>query len=195
MLPIDLPLKEKTPPEWVQFPLKDFPNFLLDHASCERKAAALAMSFLSKYADKKAVIEPMVCLAREELEHFHEVWRLVSKRGLEVSPYDEKDPYVTKLMGELRHGRDERFLDRLLMSALIEARGYERFLLLADALEEPELKDFYRHLAEREAGHYMIFLRIARHYFSDSEVSLNLERMSQLESKAMLETPFSSRLH
>jgi tRNA-(ms[2]io[6]A)-hydroxylase len=195
MLPIDLPLKEKTPSDWVKHPLGDFNQFLLDHASCERKAAALAMSFLSKYADKKAVIEPMVCLAREELEHFHEVWRLVAKRGLDVSPYDEKDPYVTKILAELRHGREERFLDRLLMSALIEARGYERFLILAQALQEEDLKSFYTHLAEREAGHYMIFLRIARHYFSESEVALNLERMSLIESKAMLETPFSPRLH
>lgn len=195
MLPVDLPLIHQTPPEWVQHPLANFDDFLLDHASCERKAAALAMSFMSKYSDKKAVIEPMICLAREELEHFHDVWKIIMRRGIKVSPYDEKDPYVTSLMLAVRHGREERFLDRLLVSALIEARGYERFAILSEALNDLELKDFYRHLSEREAGHYMIFIRIARQYFSESEIALHLNRLSLVESKAMLETPFSARLH
>lgn len=195
MLPIDLPLIHSTPADWVQHPLINFDDFLLDHASCERKAATLAMSFISKYSDKKAVIEPMVCLAREELEHFHDVWKIIMKRGIKVSPYDEKDPYVTSLMLAARHGRDERFLDRLLISALIEARGYERFAILSEALDDHELKVFYRHLSEREAGHYMIFIRIARQYFSELEIKHHLDRISQHESQVMLETPFSSRLH
>ena len=195
MLPIDLPLKSKTPPDWVRHPLADFDLFLLDHASCERKAAALAMSLISKYADKKALIEPMVCLAREELEHFHDVWRIISRRGIPINPHDEKDKYVTTIMSGLRHGREERFLDQLITSALIEARGYERFSILSEALEDQELKLFYKHLSEREAGHYMIFIRVARQYFSEAEIAQRLEDISQLETKAMLETPFSWRLH
>lgn len=195
MLPIELPLKAKTPAEWVHHPLADFDNFLLDHASCERKAAALAMSLISKYTEKKALIEPMVCLAREELEHFHEVWRIISRRGIATNPHDEKDPYVTAILAGLRHGKDERFLDRLLTSALIEARGYERFQLISEALNDPELKDFYKGLSEREAGHYMIFIRVARQYYSEKEIAERLDYIADLEAKAMLETPFSWRLH
>jgi len=37
-------LKVPTPAGWIETVLKDFDSFLLDHASCERKASATAMT-------------------------------------------------------------------------------------------------------------------------------------------------------
>ena len=127
----------------------------MDHAACERKASALAMSFVVRYADRPALVEPMICLAKEELAHFHEVYRILHKRGISLGA-DEKDPYVKTLMKSIRNGRDEHFLDRLLVSGVIEARGCERFYLMGEALEEPEMAQFYKRLAREEAGHYTI---------------------------------------
>ncbi len=195
MIAPELPLIEKSPVAWVETVIANFDKFLLDHAACERKAAALAMSFVAKYSDRSAIIEPMVCLAREELEHFHQVYRLIAKRGLLLSETDEKDLYVNEILQSLRHGREERFLDRLVMSGIVEARGYERFHLLAQYLDEPGIKKFYQKLADTEAGHYTIFIRLANHYFSSAAVDEAVGRISEVESRAMLAAPLRGTLH
>ncbi len=195
MIDRHLALKGVTPSLWTEKILANFDSFLLDHASCERKAAALAMSFVSKYPDRRALIEPMVSLAREELEHFAQVYRLLVKRKVVHFPPYEKDDYVNSILAKLRSGREERFLDRLIMSGLIEARGYERFALLAQALEDIELRTFYQELSRRELGHYRIFFKIAEIYFSKADVNEAVNRIAEYEREAMSQTPLSSRLH
>ena len=185
----------KTPDNWVSGVLKNFNLFLLDHASCERKAASLALSFAVKYPDRKALIDPLTGLAIEELKHFREVNKVIQDRNIQETPKDEKDFYVNALLGKLRHGREERFLDRLLMSSLVEGRGEERFSLLAEALEDPFFKSFYTRLAHEEAGHHRLFLKLASHYFSEEEISARLKELAVFEQEAMLATPLTHRLH
>jgi tRNA-(ms[2]io[6]A)-hydroxylase len=192
---MDLPLRAASPVQWANHIVANFDAFLCDHASCERKAAALAMSLVAKYPDRAGLVEPMVSLAREELEHFQEVFRLICRRGGLLSPSDERDPYVNGILAELRHGREERMLDRLVMSGLVEARGYERFLLLADQLTDPELVSFYDRLAQREKGHYMVFLRVARLYFSEAEIAEAINRIADIEARVMLACPIRCTLH
>jgi tRNA-(ms[2]io[6]A)-hydroxylase len=168
---------------------------LIDHASCERKAAALAMSFVAKYADRRFLIEPMISLAREELDHFAQVYRLLTKRGIAHLPPDEPDHYVNSMLKRLRHGREEHFLDRLVVSGMIEARGWERFSVLAEHISDPVLKCFYSDLAKREKGHYKIFLNIAEKYFSEAQVEEAVSRIAAYESEAMVQAPLSGRLH
>ena len=159
-----LELRIKTSSDWVETALKDFDAFLVDHASCERKASAVGMSFVVRYPDRPEIIEPMISFAREELEHFHQVYKLISQRNL-ILPPDEEDVYVNRLMKQVRFGREERFLDRLLVSSVIEARGCERLHLVADALPEGDLKQFYRRLARAEGSHKDLFVRLAEFYF------------------------------
>ena len=195
MIEIHLPLQGTTPLAWVSHILSNFDLFLLDHASCERKAAALAMSFISKYSDRKFLIEPMVSLAREELEHFAQVYRILQKRGIVHQAVDERDAYVNAMLQKLRHGREERFLDRLIVSGLIEARGWERFALLAQHLEDQELRTFYTELARRERGHYKIFINVAQKYFTQFDVDEAIRRISEYEGEAMQSAPLTARLH
>ena len=121
--------------------MSDFGAFLVDHAACERKAAATAMAFVVRYPDRAKLIEPMIELAREELEHFQLVFRVIHERGLTLGA-DEKDPYVNALLALVRAGRDERLLDRLLVAGVVEARGCERFGMVGRALPAGELKTF-----------------------------------------------------
>lgn len=195
MLDKNLPLTERSPVVWAKHIVEHFDLFLLDHASCERKAAALAMSFVAKFSDRIYLIEPMVSLAREELEHFAQVYRLLRKRGITHLVPDEKDPYVHYILKRLREGREERFLDRLVCSGIIEARGWERFSLLGEHLTDPELKTFYTDLAKREKAHYKIFLNIAEKYFSLEEVEEAVSRISSIETEAMRQSPITARLH
>ena len=188
-------LQAKTPENWAQGVLDNFDLFLLDHASCERKAASLALSFAVKYPDRTALIDPLIGLAIEELRHYREVHKIVLERKIPPASKDEKDFYVNNLLGKLRHGRNERLLDRLLMSSLVEARGEERFTLIAEALTDPFFKEFYTRLANEEAGHHRLFLKLAGHYFSEEEISSRLKELAKFEAESMLATPFSYRLH
>lgn len=188
-------LTKETPKEWAQGILKNFDLFLLDHASCERKAASLALSFAVKYPDRKLLIEPLISLAMEELKHYKEVHKIILDRKIDLTVKDEKDAYINNFLGKLRHGRNERFLDTLIMSSLVEARGEERFSILAHELEDPFFKSFYTRLAHEEAGHHRLFLRLAGHYFPEEEVSKRLKELADCEAESMLSTPFSHRLH
>ncbi len=189
-----MPLQEPTPASWLQAVLNDFPSFMQDHAACERKASAMAISMVTKFPDHEALVEPMICLAKEELAHFHEVYRLMHKMDIPLKT-DEKDPYVSALLKPVRHSRQEYFLDRLLVASVIEARGCERFSIVAAALKDAELGPFYQRLAREEAGHYMIFLRLARHYFSESTVQDRLLYLLDAEATAMLAVPPRAAVH
>ncbi len=190
----ELKLLVATPPEWVGVALRDFDAFLLDHAACERKASAVGMSFVVRYPDRTQLIEPMISFAREELEHFHQVYRLVEARGLQLAE-DTADPYVNELMAAVRTGRDERFLDRLIASSVIEARGHERLNLVTEALEDPSLKSLYQRLTRAEDRHKDLFIDLALLYFPEEVVMKRLDFFLELEAKAIQAVPFRSAIH
>ena len=66
MARIEVKLKSATHPEWVNVILENFDAFMQDHANCERKASALALSMVMKYPDRKAMIPHLIRLAQED---------------------------------------------------------------------------------------------------------------------------------
>jgi tRNA-(ms[2]io[6]A)-hydroxylase len=165
-LEVGIPSKK----EWIDAVMADFDSFLLDHADCERKASAMAMSFVAKYPDRKEIIPELIETGIEELEHFQEVYKIMEKRGLSLQHSIQEDPYLKALIKKCHSGRLERFLDRLLIASIVETRGAERFKMVADALEDPELKKFYKMLWTSEAKHGHIFVKMALHYFDKDRV-------------------------
>ena len=140
------------------------------------------------------MLDELIAFAREELEHFHQVYRLIEKRGLQLAP-DEKDPYVGALLRHVRKSSDPRLLDRLVMASVVEARGCERFAMVGDALEPGELKDFYRDIAASEARHHGLFLRLARHYFPQDEIAQREQEFLELEAEIIAQLPPRAALH
>jgi tRNA-(ms[2]io[6]A)-hydroxylase len=189
-----LHLRTPTSPAWLQAVLADFDAFLLDHAACERKAAASAMSFVVRYPDRTALLDPVIALAREELEHFHQVYRWIAARGLRLAA-DTKDEYAGALLGHVRTGRDDRLLDRLIVFAVMEGRGCERFGLVAEGLEDPELASFYTDLTMAEAQHHGLFLRLAREYFSPAAIQSRLDELLDVEAEVVANLPLRPALH
>jgi tRNA-(ms[2]io[6]A)-hydroxylase len=187
-------LLTQTPPDWVEVALADFDAFLIDHASCERKASSVGISFVVRYPDRKALLDPMIQFAREELEHFHQVFRLIEERGLSLRE-DYPDEYVNLIMAEVRTGRDERLLDRLLVSAVIEARGAERLGIVAEKLSEPRLKLFYERLTRAEKHHQSFFIEMAQLFFAPEVVTERLSELLEKEAEAIRNVPYRSALH
>ncbi len=182
-----------THPDWVQVVLDNFDEFLADHANCERKASALAMSLVVKYPDRQPIIPALIELAREELVHFQQVYQLMSRRSVALVG-DAPDPYVKELQTLMRHGRDERFIDRLLISSVIECRGAERFGIIAKALSDPDLKAFYHELWAAETKHGHQFADMARTLFGD-DIYPRLEALMSAESEIIQRLPWRASLH
>lgn len=194
MAKIDFELKTATPPGWVQVILADFDAFLQDHANCERKASALALSLAMKYADRRVLIPHMIRLAQEELEHFRQVYQLLEARNLPLGK-EIKDPYVNGLMAHCRPEPEPRFLDRMLVSSIVEARGAERFGLVANALEEPELKAFYKRLWAAELKHGHLFVNLMPHYFAEDVIRTRLETLLEAEAEVVSGLEWRPSLH
>jgi len=180
--------------EWLETVLGDFDAFMLNHATCERKASATALSLVSHYPDRRILVQEMMVLAREELEHFHQMLWLIQTKDL-VLPPDEKDLYVQGLRSETRRGTEKYFLDRLLVGGIVEARGCERFGMVADALDPGPLKDFYQAITRSESQHHVLFYRVARNYFESSEVDERLNELLDHEAKVLQNLPIRPVVH
>lgn len=189
-----LALQAASPSAWLDAVCADFDAFLLDHAAAERKASAVALSLITHYPDRRELVAAMMEVAREELEHFYQVYLLLDARGIALGA-DRKDAYVRALRAEIRRGAGDYFLDRLLVSAIVEARGCERFGLLARALPDPELQSFYRRIADSEARHDAIFVNLARRYFPTAAVDARIAELLRNEAKIMENLPIRAALH
>jgi tRNA-(ms[2]io[6]A)-hydroxylase len=192
---LSIELECASSPEWVKTVMEDFDSFLTDHANCERKASSMAMSFVAKYPDRVEIIPELIETALEELEHFQQVYAFMEKRGVLLPQQIGEDLYVKRLLQFCRSGREDRFIDRLLLASVIECRGAERFRLVYEALPEGELKQFYHQLWASEAKHGNIFVKFALHYADEKEVYKRLDELMQHEALVLQELPLQAALH
>lgn len=188
------PLRFATPPAWTEAVLDDFDTFLQDHAAAEKKASGMAISMLSHYPDRTELVAAMADLAVEELTHYREVVKWIHRRG-GITAADRKDAYVLALREHIRRGPQVYLLDRLLTAGIIEARGAERFALVARALEPGPLQQFYRSIARSEERHYSLFLDLARRYFDPATVAARAEELLDVEAAVVAGLPFRPALH
>ncbi len=160
-----LGLKLQTDPRWVNIVESNISEVLSDHLWCEQKAASNAISMIAMNSELEELVTELLIIAREEMEHFQMVHDLIKKKGLTLAR-ERKDNYVNELMKFLKKdgSRKQALTDRLLFSAMIEARSCERFRILSENIKDPELSTFYRNLMISEAGHYTTFLGFARKY-------------------------------
>ncbi|MFM9989000.1 tRNA-(ms[2]io[6]A)-hydroxylase [Flavobacterium sp.] len=160
-----LGLKLKTDPRWVTIVESNIEEILTDHAWCEQKAATNVITIITYNSEHEELVTELLKIAKEEIEHFQLVHDIIKERGLTLGR-ERKDHYVNELFKFLKKdgSRNDAFVDRLLFSAMIEARSCERFKVLSQNIKDKELANFYRELMISEAGHYTTFLGFARKY-------------------------------
>lgn len=180
-----------TPPAWVRLAIERFDEVLVDHAHCEKKAAAQALSMLAAFPAVPGLARAMARLAREEAGHLAQVLAVMEKRGLSLGR-DAGDPYAQGLQAMVRQPARERLLDRLLVSALIETRSEERLRLLGQHLPDPALRELYLRLAGAEKGHGELFLRMARRC---EGFEPRLEEMLRAEARLLRALPLRPAIH
>jgi len=181
-----LGLKLATDPRWVNIAEKNIGEILIDHAYCEQKAATNGISLILNYPEKQKIVETVTPIVAEEWGHFRMVLKEMEKRGYTLGP-KRTDKYVVELFKlERKGGKAEvQLMDKLLIAALIEARSCERFRLLSENIADEELKVFYHELMVSEAGHYRIFLDLAKEFMPEEIVKARLQEMLEAEAEIM----------
>src|SRR4051794_15864695 len=175
-----------TDPRWVDLANISLEEILTDHAYCEQKAATSCISLIQRYSEKEKLVTELAPIVTEEWGHFRLVLAELKKRNLHLGR-QRKDEYVNKLLTfQKKDGSDEeRFLDKLLIFALIEARSCERFKRLSEGLDDTYLSNFYRRFMESEAGHYTLFIELAETYVDKEIVRKRWQQWLEFESEAM----------
>ncbi len=181
-----LGLQLPTDPRWVNLAGISLEAILTDHAWCEQKAASSCISLIQRYPEKEELVNGLSPVVTEEWGHFRMVVAELRKRNLPLGK-QRKDDYVNELLKfQLKDGSpDQRFLDKLLIFALIEARSCERFKRLSEGLTDTYLKNFYRRFMESEAGHYHLFIELAYTYINTNTVRTRWQQWLDYEAVVM----------
>jgi len=192
-----LPLHSRTPIEWGRAVLADPINLLIDHAFLEKKAANNAMELMTRWPGESVTgwVETMTSVARDEAAHLAQVVRILAKRGGSLER-THKNPYANELRLLVRKGQQPaEVLDRLFVSALIEARSCERFSVLAQAAEDEELAAFYKALYSSELGHFKVFLKLAYKIAKREVVDARWQQVLTAEAQILARQEPGPRIH
>jgi len=174
----------ETPDAWINNALNNQALLLLDHANCEKKAASTALTLMFRYVGDFDMMQKMSRLAREELRHYEQVMDIMQARGIS---YDQITPgrYAGELRKLVRTHEPGRYIDTLIVGAIIEARSCERFAKLAPHLDD-ELQKFYLSLLKSESRHYEDYLKLARRAAGGADISARIQQFLELE-KSLIE--------
>lgn len=183
-----LGLKMATDPRWVNIVERNIEEILTDHAYCEQKAASNAISMIIQYPEYPDLVQAMVEICQEEMEHFGLVHAKMMERGYHLG-FERKDPYVNDLAKFLKTTADGskrvHFVNQMLFAAMIEARSCERFKILSEEINDEDLRNFYRGLMESEARHYTTFLGFARKYGVGVDIDARWKEFLEFEAALM----------
>ena len=182
-----LKLQLPTDPLWVKNVVEsNIEELLTDHAFCEQKAASNAITLIVQNPNLSDLVQDMTMLVQEEMDHFKRVHEIILARGF-VLGRERKDNYVNELRKfiVIGGGRTEQLVDRLLFSAMIEARSCERFKVLSENINDPELSVFYHELMISEATHYSMFIRLAKKYAGGIDVDKRWKQYLEFEAQVI----------
>ncbi|MEP5766540.1 MAG: tRNA-(ms[2]io[6]A)-hydroxylase [Halieaceae bacterium] len=182
-----------TPEAWLDWAL-EYPELLLiDHANCEKKAAATALNLMFRYTEHPQLLNKLSRLAREELRHFEQVTAIMQRRGIHYQALSASR-YAAGLRALVRGNEPGRLVDTLVVGALIEARSCERFAALAPRLD-PELASFYQSLLRSESRHFRDYLRLAESLASAAEVATRVALFCECEADLITTADSELRFH
>ena len=181
-----LKLKLATDPRWANIAEKSLAEILTDHAYCEQKAATSGINMINFCPDHPRLVSEMAALVAEEWGHFRKVLKELEKRNLPLG-HKRKDEYVIQLL-KLKFGggnRNNNTCENLLINAMIEARSCERFRVLSLNMEDEYFKQFFHEFMISEAGHYAMYIDLAKDFMPEKYVNERWEEILEGEAKIL----------
>jgi len=192
-----LKLQLPTDPLWVKNVVEsNIQEILTDHAFCEQKAASNAITLIVQNPNLSDLVQEMAALVQEEMDHFKRVHDIILERGF-ILGRERKDDYVNELRKFMITGgsRSVQLIDRLLLSAMIEARSCERFKVMSEHINDQQLSEFYHELMISEATHYSTFIRLAKKYADGTDVDKRWKEFLDYEAQVIQNYGKSETIH
>ena len=192
-----LKLQLPTDPLWVKNVVEsNIREILTDHAFCEQKAASNAITLIVQNPSLSDLVQEMAALVQEEMDHFKRVYDIILQRGF-ILGRERKDDYVNELRKFMitGGGRSAQLIDRLLFSAMIEARSCERFKVMSEHINDEQLSEFYHELMISEATHYSTFIRLAKKYADGIDVDKRWKEFLDYEAQVIQNYGKSETIH
>ncbi|WP_339889871.1 tRNA-(ms[2]io[6]A)-hydroxylase [uncultured Flavobacterium sp.] len=189
-------LKLPTDPRWARIAESNIEEVLTDHAWCEQKAASNCISLITMLPEHTHIITELIKIAQEEMDHFEQVHEIIKSKGW-VLGRERKDHYVNELYKFMHKGgsRQTHLVERLLFSAMIEARSCERFKVLSETIDDENMAKFYRDLMVSEANHYTVFINFANEIGEGMDVKKRWEEWLAYEAEIIKSYGKSEAIH
>lgn len=186
-------LRVDTPKAWLDKAISQIPILLIDHAHCEKKAAATALNLMYRYPERLELQQQLSRLAREELRHFEQVLELMPSRNVNFRSLPPSR-YAGGLRQQVRKEEPGQLIDLLIIGAFIEARSCERFAALAEVIPDQELADYYRFLLRSESRHFRNYLKLAERY-AKVDISERVEQFRIIENEFIISPDKQFQFH
>ncbi|CAM3714429.1 tRNA-(ms[2]io[6]A)-hydroxylase [Flavobacterium gelidilacus] len=189
-------LKLPTDPRWARIAESNIEEVLTDHAWCEQKAASNCISLITMLPEHTHIITELIKIAQEEMDHFEQVHEIIKSKGW-ILGRERKDHYVNELYKFMHKGgsRQTHLVERLLFSAMIEARSCERFKVLSDTIDDEKMAKFYKDLMISEANHYTVFINFANEIGEGMDVKKRWEEWLAYEAEIIKSYGKSEAIH
>jgi len=189
-------LKLPTDPRWARIAESNIEEVLTDHAWCEQKAASNCISLITMLPEHTHIITELIKIAQEEMDHFEQVHEIIKSKGW-VLGRERKDHYVNELYKFMHKGgsRQTHLVERLLFSAMIEARSYKIFKELSDTIDDEKMAKFYKDLMISEANHYTVFINFANEIGEGMDVKKRWEEWLAYEADIIKSYGKSEAIH
>jgi len=186
----------ETPLAWVEQVHRDnhFAILIIDHLMCELKAAQSAAHLLRKYAvDADSAKNLQLWLHPfEQFYHFYQVLAIIEQYPIPLQTVSPSR-YAKRLLQHCRTFEPATLIDKLIVSAYIEARSCERFAVLIDVVDQP-LADFYTSLLRSESRHFRHYIALAQN-FSKSNIAERIQYFGTIEAELISTVDNEFRFH
>jgi len=183
-----------TRPTWALQLESDLDKILLDHTHWEKVSARWCLNLLLAYCDNETLSMEMTKMINQKLSQFQEMRELLKSQAI-LFARQQPIGYDKRLKELIVNKEPDRVVDRLLVSALQEARSYERFAFMANCLEDDTVAGHYQELVKSDPENYSTFIDLATHYKAEAEVFSRLDELAVYESELIKTGGAKPRLH
>ena len=169
-------------------------KILLDHTHWEKESARMCLNLLLAYCDNEELSKAMTSMINDKLNRFQTNRELLKTLGIKFQRI-QPTGYNRRLKELIINKEPQRVVDRLLVTALADARSNERFSVIADSCEDPKVAKYYKSLVDKDRENYVTYIDLASGYIDEGLVFERLDELANYEATLISDGGAKPRLH
>ena len=183
-----------TPARWALQLESHLDKILLDHTHWEKESARMCLNLLLAYCDNEELSKAMTSMINDKLNRFQTNRELLKTLGIKFQRI-QPTGYNRRLKELIINKEPQRVVDRLLVTALADARSNERFSVIADSCEDPKVAEYYKSLVDKDRENYVTYIDLASGYIDEGYVFERLDELANYEATLISDGGAKPRLH